>query len=175
MSGYAAQLMRRIEALDTAAADNRRRAEAYKQTEEELKNVRASVTSPDGVVTVVAGPGGSITSVTFSDRVRELSPATLSTTVQQTIAAAVAAAARRQAEVVRRGLGSTDLLDRVIESDERLFGDQRPPESAEPHAQQAPSSAQPLPKAQASPRRAAPSSADDEAFFQDFGVFSSRR
>ncbi|EHK87276.1 YbaB/EbfC family nucleoid-associated protein [Saccharomonospora azurea] len=157
MSGYAAQLMRRIEALDTAAADNRRRAEAYQRTEEELKDVSASVTSPDGVVTVVAGPGGVISSVTFSESVHDLSPASLSTTVQQTIAAAVAAVARRQADVVRRGLGSSELLDRVTESDETLFGDRRPTASAEDLA----------------PATSGARNADDEVFFEEFDLFES--
>jgi DNA-binding protein YbaB len=157
MSGYAAQLMRRIEALDTAVADNRRRAEAYQRTERELKDVSASVTSPDGVVTVVAGPGGVVSSVTFSENVHDISPASLSTTVQQTISAAIAAVARRQADVVRRGLGSSELLDRVAESDERLFGDQRPKAPAEDLA----------------PATSEAHAADDELFFEEFDIFES--
>ncbi|MBK1786807.1 YbaB/EbfC family nucleoid-associated protein [Prauserella cavernicola] len=156
MTEFAAQLLRRIEALDSAAADNRRRAEAYRRMEQDLKSADATATSPDGVVTVVAGPGGAITSVTFADGVREVSPQALSATVRQTIAAAVAEAARRQAEIVRQGLGSSELLDRVLESDERLFGDQRSRPIAAP-----------VPAA----RRGG--GTDDEDFFTDFDVFSS--
>jgi len=126
MSHYADQLLRRIEAIDTAAADNRRRTEAYQQMAAELKEITGTASSPDGVVTVVAGPGGEVKSVSFSDRVRELPPAALAASVTHTIAAARAAAAKQQAEVVRQGLGDSDLLDKVLDSDEQLFGAQRP-------------------------------------------------
>ena len=49
-----------------------------------------------------------------------------------TVAAARMAAARAQAEVVRRGLGDTELLDQVLASDERLFGDRRPTDPGPP-------------------------------------------
>lgn len=155
MSDTASQLLRRIEAIDTAAADNRRRAETYQRMSEELKAVEASATSPDGVVTVVAGPGGAINAITFSDRVQTVSPAALSATVMHTLAAAKAEAARLQAEVVRRGLGDTELLDRVLESDERLFGDQRPRDPGP------------------APGRAAsrPEPGREDAYFEDFQVF----
>ncbi|GDY30630.1 YbaB/EbfC family nucleoid-associated protein [Gandjariella thermophila] len=134
MSETARQLLRRIEAIDTAAANNRQRAETYQRMADELKGVEGRASSPDGVVTVVAGPGGEITSITFSEQVRAIAPAALSATVLHTIAAARAAAARQQAEVVRRGLGDTELLDRVLDADERLFGDRRPRDPAPPMA-----------------------------------------
>ncbi|OXM65747.1 MULTISPECIES: YbaB/EbfC family nucleoid-associated protein [Amycolatopsis] len=126
MSEFARQLLRRIEAIDTAAAGNRRRAEAYEQMAAELTDVTAEVVSPDGAVRVVAGAGGEVKAVTFGERVRDLPPAALSAAVMHTLAAARAAAARRQAEVVRRGLGDTELLDKVLDADEKTFGDQRP-------------------------------------------------
>lgn len=126
MTEWPERLMRRIEAIDTAAADNRLRAESYRQMTEELQTVDGTATSPDGVVTVVANPGGTVKSITFSDAVRATAPSSLSATVMHTIAKAQATAARMQAEVVRRGLGDTELLDRVLASDERMFGDQPP-------------------------------------------------
>ncbi|MEV0073871.1 YbaB/EbfC family nucleoid-associated protein [Amycolatopsis sp. NPDC050768] len=150
MNDTARQLLARIEAIDTAAADNRLRAEAYKRVADELKDAMGSATSPDGVVTVVAGPGGAIASVTFSERARETDPAVLSSDVMRAIGEAQAAAARMQADVVRRGLGSTEFLDRVLDSDEQLFGAPRPAAPAPPK-----------------PTRAAP--ADDE--FDDFSVY----
>ncbi|MEV8612695.1 YbaB/EbfC family nucleoid-associated protein [Amycolatopsis sp. NPDC051373] len=126
MNDTARQLLARIEAIDTAATDNRLRAEAYLRVADELKDAMGSATSPDGVVTVVAGPGGAIASVTFSERARETDPAVLSSDVMRAIGEAQAAAARMQAEVVRRGLGSTEFLDRVLDSDEQLFGASRP-------------------------------------------------
>jgi DNA-binding protein YbaB len=118
--------MARIEAIDTAAADNRTRAESYQRMADELKDTDGRATSPDGVVTVVAGPGGTVTSITFTDQIRTIAPEALSASVMRAIAQARASAAQQQAEVVRRGLGDTELLDRVLDSDERLFGDPGP-------------------------------------------------
>jgi DNA-binding protein YbaB len=126
MNETARQLLARIEAIDTAAAENRMRAESYRHMADELKDARGQATSPDGVVTVVAGAGGSITSITFSERARETAPSALSADVMGAIAEAQAIAARMQADVVRRGLGDTELLDRVLDSDEQLFGAARP-------------------------------------------------
>jgi len=126
MSETARQLLSRIEAIDKAAADNRMRAESYQRMADELKDAEGRATSPDGLVTVVAGPGGSVSSVTFADQIRATTPEALSASVMQAIAQARASAAQQQAEVVRRGLGDTELLDRVLDSDERLFGDTRP-------------------------------------------------
>lgn len=125
MSEQADDLLRRIEAIDTAAADNRRRAESYQRMSDELKTVEVTVGSPDGTVTVTAGAGGEIKSITFTDRIRTTSPQALSAVVMHTLAAARASAARSQAEVVRRGLGDTALLDKVLRSDGELFGDRR--------------------------------------------------
>ena len=122
----AQQLLARIEAIDTAAADNRMRAQSYQRMADELQNAEGRATSPDGIVTVVAGPGGSVASITFTDQIRTASPEALAASVMHAIAQARASAAQQQAEVVRRGLGDTELLDRVLDSDARLFGDTRP-------------------------------------------------
>ncbi|SEP51628.1 YbaB/EbfC family nucleoid-associated protein [Amycolatopsis saalfeldensis] len=126
MNETARQLLARIEAIDTAAAENGSRAEAYQHMAGQLKDVQGEATSADGVVTVVAGAGGGITSVTFSERSSATAPEVLSSDVLQAIAEAQASAARLQAEVVARNLGDTELLDRVLASDEELFGSPRP-------------------------------------------------
>ncbi|GAA4826574.1 hypothetical protein GCM10025787_00160 [Saccharopolyspora rosea] len=126
MSEIADQLLARIEAIDTAAAENTARAESYQRMTERLAEVRGRATSPDGVVTVVAGADGAVHSITFSDQIRNVAPQALSASVVHTIAQARAMAAREQAEVVRAELGDTEVLDRVLESDERIFGDRRP-------------------------------------------------
>ncbi|MET9259988.1 YbaB/EbfC family nucleoid-associated protein [Amycolatopsis sp. NPDC004079] len=126
MNETARQLLARIEAIDTAAKHNERNAETYRMMAEELQEAQGTAMSPDGVVTVVAGAGGGINSITFGERVREAAPEALSASVMRAIAEAQAKAARLQAEVVRRNLGSTEVLDRVLDSDEQLFGAQRP-------------------------------------------------
>lgn len=156
MSEYADSLVRRIEAIDTAAADNRRRAEAYEQMTGELKDVQGEASSPDGAVTVIAGPGGEVKEIRFGDQIRAVAPPALAASVMHTIAAARAAAARQQAEVVRRGLGDTELLDRVLDSDQLVFGDQRP---ADPG---------PAPQPAVASGRREPAHEDD--YFGDFNV-----
>lgn len=169
MSEYAKQLLSRIEAIDNANADNQRRAEAYRQMESELKTVEGTATAPDGVVTVVASAGGEITGLTFGDRARTIEPSALSATVMHTIAAARADAVRRQAEVVRRGLGETSLLDKVLDTDRKLFGDRPPPEPGPAPAlgeQVRPGTA----SAGGRRRRR-----DDDEFFGEFEVYGSGR
>lgn len=132
MNEIAKQLLARIEAIDTAAANNQQRAESYQRTAEQLANVQGRASSPDGMVTVVAGANGAVNSITFSEQIRNASPQALSASVLHTIAQARASAAREQAEVVRSGLGDAELLDRVLDSDERLFGDQPPRDPGPP-------------------------------------------
>ncbi|MBB4685340.1 YbaB/EbfC family nucleoid-associated protein [Amycolatopsis jiangsuensis] len=155
MNETARQLLARIETIDASAADNRLRAEAYQRVAGELKNASGKATSPDGVVTVVAGPGGVISSVIFSERARETDPSVLSADVMQAISEAQSTVAWAQADVVRRGLGDTELLDRVLDSDERLFGASRP-ESVLPPAPE--------------PERSEPDVVDEE-YFEEFDLF----
>jgi DNA-binding protein YbaB len=166
MSETAKQLLARIEALDTAAADNRVRAESYSRMAEELKDAQGHGSSPDGVVSVVAGPGGTVTSVTFSERARETPPEVLSADVMRAITEAQASAARLQAEVVRRGLGGTELLDRVLDSDEQLFGAPRTSVAVT-----GPSPAGPAQPAAANRRP----EGEDDFSFEEFSVYDGKK
>ncbi|MCE6993987.1 YbaB/EbfC family nucleoid-associated protein [Saccharothrix sp. S26] len=121
-------LVRRIEALDTAAADNRLRAESLRRMTEGLRDVVGTATSGDGLVSVVAGSDGAVKSISFGPAVRTTDPAALSSATLRVIALARADAARRQAEVVRSALGDTKLLDQVLAEDRRVFGDEPPGE-----------------------------------------------
>ncbi|MPY77691.1 MAG: YbaB/EbfC family DNA-binding protein [Actinophytocola sp.] len=135
MSEPAERLLRRVEAIDTAVADNRRRTETYQRMSEELKDVTGTASSPDGVVTVVTDASGTVKNVQFTEAIRTVSPAALSASVVHTIASAQAVAARSQAEVIRRSLGDTTLLDRVLAEDATLFGDRRPTDPGPPPQQ----------------------------------------
>jgi DNA-binding protein YbaB len=126
MNEIASNLVRRIEAIDTVAAQTRQRAEAYQRMSSDMADVVGTATSPDGQVTVVAKADGTVKEITFADEARRAPAEKLSAVVVHTIAAARADAARLQAEVVRRELGDSELLDKVLDSDERLFGDERP-------------------------------------------------
>jgi DNA-binding protein YbaB len=155
MSAAAKLLIDRIQAIDTAATNNRQRVETYQRMTDELKAVEIRATSPDGMVTVVAGPGGAVTAITFSEAIRDTTPSALSAAVLSVLAEARALAARRQADVIRQGLGDTELLDRVLDSDSQLFGDPRP--VAPPTG--------PVPSA-----RCQSSPPVDDDYYQDFNV-----
>ncbi|ACU36576.1 YbaB/EbfC family nucleoid-associated protein [Actinosynnema mirum] len=126
MTDWARRLTARIEAIDLAARGTKAREENYRRMTEELAEVTGTATSDGGVVTVVAEPGGAVRSVVFDAAVATTAPAALSALVTRTIARAQADAHRAQAEVVRRSLGDTGLLDRVLAEDAALFGDLPP-------------------------------------------------
>lgn len=162
MSAAAERLLRRIEAIDTAAAENRQRAEAYAAMGEELKQVTGEATSLGGAVTVVAAPGGIVKDIVFTAAVSSTPPAELARSVRAAVTQAQAEVARKQAEIVRRGLGDTELLDRVLESDHRVFGAPARPAEAPPS---------PAPAR----RRATPRPAEDTDFDEGFSVFGDGR
>jgi DNA-binding protein YbaB len=159
MNEIAQNLVRRIEAIDTVAAETRRRTESYQRMTAGLAEVEGTATSPDGQVTVAAKADGTVKSITFADETQRSPSEALSATVLHTIAAARADAARLQAEVVRRELGDTELLDKVLDSDERIFGDERP---RDPGPAPGPG---PGPAATRRPRP------DDERSYDDFSLF----
>jgi DNA-binding protein YbaB len=154
VSEAAKRLLDRIEALDSAAADNRRRTESYQRMADELVQIHGHATSPDGLITAVVTANGTLQSVTFDDNIRTTPPTTLAAAVLQTVASARVAATRQQAEVIRRGLGDTALLDTVLDADQRLFGDERP--------------ADPGPALTPPPQ---PRSRQDDDTHEDFSVF----
>ncbi|HWC80160.1 MAG TPA: YbaB/EbfC family nucleoid-associated protein [Pseudonocardiaceae bacterium] len=105
----------------------------------EIAAVEASASSPDRAVTVVAGPGGSVKNITFSEESRKLSPAQLSSATMQALRQAVAAAARRQAGILQEQLGdNTDLLNRVLKTQEAAFAQFSETEPPAPASQPAP-------------------------------------
>ena len=90
----------------------------------ELAALAATVTSPDGAVTVVAGPGGIVRSVSLAG-----DPG-LSATVEATIRQAVAEVARRQLEIVRERLGDHVDAAQVL-GPQAMFLEPAPPAAPE--------------------------------------------
>lgn len=112
--------LERIAHADQAAADRMGR---YANLEERLTAIQASVTSPDRSVTVVAGPGGGIQGVRFTEAATRLTPTQLSQVVTATIQQAAAAAAREQAAAVQEFTGdNVRIADRVAKTQETLLG-----------------------------------------------------
>jgi DNA-binding protein YbaB len=90
---------------------------------QELTELRASASSPDGGVTVVTGPGGAVLDVEFTDAALAKGPRALSAALMTTLREAVGEAARRQVVLVQEHLGDElGLVDRVLETQAEAFG-----------------------------------------------------
>ncbi|WP_026360391.1 YbaB/EbfC family nucleoid-associated protein [Amycolatopsis nigrescens] len=90
---------------------------------DELTQLEVSAVSPDRAVTVVAGPGGSIKDIRFTEAALSRRPEALSAALMSTLQQAVAESARRQASLVEGHLGDgLHLVDQVLEAQSELFG-----------------------------------------------------
>ncbi|MTD57746.1 YbaB/EbfC family nucleoid-associated protein [Amycolatopsis pithecellobii] len=93
------------------------------QMQAEIAGLEATAMSPDRSVTVVAGPGGSIKDIRFTDAALKQSPQALSSALLATLRQAVAEAARAQAGIVEEHAGGDlHVLDQVLETQAQLFG-----------------------------------------------------
>ena len=91
--------------------------------QEELAGLQASASSPDGGVTVVAGPGGAVLDVRFTDAALARGAQALSATLMATLREAIGAAARRQATIVQEHVGEdVNVVDQVVEAQAELYG-----------------------------------------------------
>jgi ribose 5-phosphate isomerase len=125
------QMRQKVESVERANAAAEQRAARLDAMGAQLKSVEATATSPDRSITVVAGVGGGVTAIRFTEDAKRMSATQLSQTVMDTLRQAVAAAARQQAEVVQAAIGDDiDVLDRVLKTQEQIFG--QAPESTEP-------------------------------------------
>lgn len=91
----------------------------------ELGTLEARATSTDRSVTVVAGPGGSVKDIQFTEDALKQRPQALAATVMSTLQEAVADAARQQAGVVDQHMGAATGLnttDQVLETQAEVLG-----------------------------------------------------
>lgn len=97
----------------------------YTEMKDELAAIKATVSSADRSVTVVAGPGGSVLDVRLSEQAfGSGSPRSLAGSINSTLRLAVAEAARKQAEIVQRYVGDRlNIMDRVMATQKELLGD----------------------------------------------------
>ncbi|HVV14308.1 YbaB/EbfC family nucleoid-associated protein [Amycolatopsis sp.] len=137
---------------------------------QEISELEATATSPDGGVTVVAGPGGAIRDIRFAESALRQSAQTLSASVMSTLQRAVADAARKQAKTVEAHLGDgMNLLDQVLETQAELFGTS--PEQLRASMEDEPAESRPedfshenvLRRPEPQPRPAPPTSGNDRA------------
>lgn len=167
------QMRQRLAKIESGQSDAQQRLDRYAAMSEELKTVSATATSTDRSVTVVAGPGGSVRDIRLTDDIKRLSPSQLSASIMDTMRQALAASARKQAEVVQEAVGDTDVLDRVLKTQEQIFGVPMTVDGPAPGTEQspAPSQFQPAQPPLGRRRAATPPRYDDEGdAFQGFGT-----
>lgn len=93
------------------------------QLQSELAALEATASSADRSITVVAGPGGAVKDIQFTEKALSQQPQALSAALLSTIQQAVAEAARKQAGIVDEHLGDdSQLSEQVLESQAELFG-----------------------------------------------------
>jgi DNA-binding protein YbaB len=123
MSAEFDQLVAEFERFQSGLRDADERFAGLGAMRQELTELRASASSPDGGVTVVTGPGGAVLDVRFTDTALAKGAQALSAAVMATLREAVGEAARRQAVLVQEHLGDdTGLVERVLETQAEAFG-----------------------------------------------------
>jgi DNA-binding protein YbaB len=100
-----AELSAQLERIRARRADNEVMLGRLADARSELAALAATAASPDGAVTVVAGPGGIVRSVTLAEHAMRRTAAALSEIIDATVRQAVAQATRQQLEIVRDRLG----------------------------------------------------------------------
>lgn len=92
------------------------------ELQRQVADLEAVAKSPDRSITVVAGPGGSIKDVQFTEDALRQQPQALSSALVATIQEAVAEAARKQASVVDEQFSGMNATDQVLDAQAQLFG-----------------------------------------------------
>ena len=98
--------------------------ERYAGMKEEITAIRASSSSPDRSVTVVAGPGGAVIDIKINDEAMRGSAQALGSSIMSALRLAVADGARQQAAIVQRYVGDRfNIVDRVMATQKEILGD----------------------------------------------------
>ncbi|GAA4540209.1 YbaB/EbfC family nucleoid-associated protein [Amycolatopsis samaneae] len=123
MSAEFDQLVAEFERFQSRLRNVDDRAAGLDGMRAELSTLEATATSPDRGVTVVAGPGGAVLDVRFTEDALRQSPQALSAALMSTLRQAVGEAARRQVGIVEEHMGDDlGLTDQVLEAQAELFG-----------------------------------------------------
>jgi DNA-binding protein YbaB len=98
--------------------------ERYAGMKEEITAIRASSSSSDHAVTVVAGPGGAVIDIKITDAAMRGSAQTLGSSIMSALRLAVADGARQQAAIVQRYVGDRlNIVERVMATQKEILGD----------------------------------------------------
>jgi DNA-binding protein YbaB len=113
-----------VAAFQRAVAESAAGADDLELMRQAIQAIEVRRSSPDRAVTVVAGPGGSVRSITFADHALGQSAQALSRLTTSTLRQAVAEAARSQADIVQRYAGEhIDISGRVTLLQDELFAE----------------------------------------------------
>lgn len=123
MSAEFDQLVAEFEAFQSKLTNVDDRFENIAEMQSELAALEVTVTSPDRAVTVVAGVGGSVQDIRFTEAAMQLGSQRLSSVVMTAVRDAIAEAARRQAGIVQEFAGDDfPVLDQVLETQSEVTG-----------------------------------------------------
>ncbi|MGH3761760.1 YbaB/EbfC family nucleoid-associated protein [Actinophytocola sp.] len=123
MSAEFDQLVAEFESFQSKLKNVDDRFENLAGMQSELAALEVSASSPDRAVTVVAGPGGSIQDIRFTEAAMQLGSQRLSSVVMTTVREAVADAARTQAAIVQEYAGDdAPVVDQVLETQAQVTG-----------------------------------------------------
>ncbi|MCI2417108.1 YbaB/EbfC family nucleoid-associated protein [Saccharopolyspora sp. K220] len=116
-------MQRKLAALKEAGRRAEEQMGDFGRMREQISELQATATSEDRSVSVTASAGG-VTGIQFTQDALRQSPAQLSNTVLGTLQQAVAEAARKQAEIVQEYVPDSDVLERILRTQDELFGAQ---------------------------------------------------
>ncbi|RSD07825.1 YbaB/EbfC family nucleoid-associated protein [Amycolatopsis eburnea] len=131
-----------IRRMDDWAAGFAAKAERYQAAQAETERLRLTSTSSDGAVSVTVGADGTVTDLTFSNKVKSFPLEELSRQILTTMRRAQSGIAERVAGVMAEQLGDEDRETRTAVLD-TLRG--RFPDPDEPEDPQPPASPPPVP------------------------------
>jgi len=123
MSAEFDQLVAEFESFQSKLKDADDRFGDVAGMQSELAGLEVTVNSPDKAVTVVAGVGGSVRDIRFTEVALQLGSQRLGDVVMTTVREAVGEAARRQAAIVQEHMGGdVQVLDQVLETQAEVTG-----------------------------------------------------
>ncbi|RSM34398.1 YbaB/EbfC family DNA-binding protein [Amycolatopsis balhimycina DSM 5908] len=131
-----------IRRMDDWAAGFAVKAQKYQAAQEQTERLRLTASSPDGAVSVTVGADGTVTDLTFSNKVKSFPLEELSRQILTTMRRAQAGIADRVAGVMAEQLGDEDRETRTLLLD-NLRGRFSDPD--EPDDQPAPGEPGPVP------------------------------
>ena len=134
-----------IRRMDDWAAGFAAKAERYQAAQEQTERLRLTASSGDGAVSVTVGADGTVTDLTFSNKIKSFPLDELSRTILTTMRRAQSGIAERVAGVMSEQLGDEDRETRTLLLDNLRgrFPDPDEPDEPQPPVEPPPAPPQP--------------------------------